>query len=194
MSDVRMIAATNRDLVEAVERREFREDLYHRLSDIVLEVPALRARREDIPLLIEHFLDFYNRKDGLGVTGLTDRAMAAMREHGWSGNVRALAKVLREAMLLRERGWLQIEDLRIDDTAGARRFAGVVRVPVILPASERREIALAMARRQGSVNRRQLAARCGVSRETARGDLRVLARLGLLRAAGRGSSTTYLPR
>jgi len=75
-------------------------------------------------------------------------------------------------------------ELLRDDTAAARRFAGVVSVPVIIPASERREIALAMARRQGSVNRRQLAVRCGVSRETARGDLRVLARLGLLRSSG----------
>ena len=105
-TDVRVIAATNRDLEEAVGHREFREDLYHRLSDVVLEVPPLRARQDDIPLLIEHFRGLFNRKYDLAVTGVAAEAMATMTGYGWAGNVRALAKVLREAMLLREQGWV----------------------------------------------------------------------------------------
>jgi len=122
-TDVRVIAATNRDLEEAVGRREFREDLYHRLSDVVLEVPPLRARQDDVPLLIEHFLGLFNRKYDLAVTGVAAQAMAAMTGYGWAGNVRALAKVLREAMLLREEGWVELDDLRIAASAGRGPFA-----------------------------------------------------------------------
>ncbi|MBI3108894.1 MAG: sigma 54-interacting transcriptional regulator, partial [Candidatus Rokubacteria bacterium] len=105
--DERVIAATNRDLEQAVTRREFREDLYDRLTDIVLEVPPLRARREDTPLPIEHFRILFNGKHALAIEGLRPEALAAMMAHEWSGNVRALSKALKEAMVLREEGWIQ---------------------------------------------------------------------------------------
>jgi transcriptional regulator with GAF, ATPase, and Fis domain len=154
MADVRVIAATNRDLEEAVRRREFREDLYHRLSDIVLEVPPLRARREDIPLLVEHFRVFFNGRFDLAVEGLAPEALAMMMTHGWPGNVRALEKVLREAMLMREVGWVQQDDLRIAGGVESRQLAEaraspVQPVPVVggpLPADKRRETALRMPR------------------------------------------------
>jgi DNA-binding NtrC family response regulator len=198
--DVRVIAATSRDLEEAVARREFREGLYHRLNDVVLEVPPLRERRDDIPLLTEHFRVLFNREDDLAVMGLAAEAMAAMTGHRWAGNVRALAKVLREAMLLREEGWVQLEDLGIAGGAGLGSLteAGGIepqRVQVALAFSpeERREAVLTMARQQGVVTRRQVAGQCGVSSETARRDLSMLARLGLLRPAGKGSATRYVP-
>ena len=181
-------------------RREFREDLYHRLSDVVLEVPPLRARQDDIPLLIEHFRVLFNRKDDLAVTGLVDQAMATMTGYGWAGKVRSLAKVLREAMLLREEGWVELDDLRIATSAGRGPFAAgepqaqsvpVTRAP--LPVHARREAALRIAGQQGGVTRRQLAAYCGISGETARGVLSMLARLGLLRLVGKGSAARYVP-
>jgi transcriptional regulator with PAS, ATPase and Fis domain len=178
-TDVRVIAATNRDLEEAMRRREFREDLYHRLSDVVL----------------------FNGKFGLAVEGVAPEGLAMMMTHGWLGNVRGLEKVLREAMLMREVGWVQQDDLRIAGDAGPRPLAEagespVHPVPVVgapLSADRRRKTALRMAQEQGAVNRRQLAARCGVSGETARVELGVLARLGLLRQVGKGPAARYVP-
>ena len=200
--DVRVVAATNRDLEEAMRHREFREDLYHRLSDIVLEVPPLRARREDIPLLVEHFRILFNETHALAIEGLAPGALATMMAHEWPGNVRALAKVLKEAMILREVGWVQQDDLRIasgprlgkptaEAAEGPAHPAPVAGAP--LSADKRRETALRMAQEQGAVNRRQLAARCGVSGETARVELSLLARLGLLRPVGKGLATRYVP-
>ena len=158
-------------------------------------------RRDDIPILIEHFLGLFNRKYDLAITGLTAEAMATMTGYGWSGNVRALAKVLREGMLLREEGFVQVEDLRIARGAGRRPFAEArdvqpegAPVGAVLSPEERREIALRIAREQEAVNRRQLAERCGVSGETARGDLSALVRRGLLRPVGKGSATRYVTR
>jgi DNA-binding NtrC family response regulator len=198
-TDVRVIAATNRDLEEAVGRREFREDLYERLNDVVMQVPPLRERRDDIPLLLDHFRDLYNRQHGFAVTGLTAEAMAAMTGYGWTGNVRALAKGLRQAMIRRKQGLVQLGDLRIARGAGPPPVAEAGGVqPERAPAGvvpiqeERREVALRIAREQGSVTRRQLAEHCGVSDETARRDLSMLARLGLLRPVGKGSATRYV--
>jgi len=199
--DGRVIAATNRDLEDAMRRREFREDLYHRLSDVVLEVPPLRARREDIPLLVEHFRVLFNGEFDLAVEGVAPEGLALMMTHGWPGNVRGLEKVLREAMFMREVGWVQQDDLRIAGDAGPRPLAEAGErpmqpVPVVgvpLSADRRRETALRMAQEQGAVNRRQLAARCGISGETARVELSLLTGLGLLRPVGKGSATRYVP-
>jgi len=198
--DVRVIAATNRDLEEAMRHREFREDLYHRLSDIVLEVPPLRARREDIPLLIEHFRILFNGKYALAIEGLAPGALAAMMAHEWPGNVRALAKVLKEDMILREEGWVQQGDLRIASGARLGQSAaagGGPAQPAVLagpppPASKRQETALRIAQEQGAVNRRQLAAQCGVSGETARLELSLLTRMGFLRQVRKGPAARYV--
>ena len=104
-------------------------------------------------------------------------------------------------MLLREVGWVQQDDLRVGGERNLRLFAedaegSLQPAPVVgpsLPANERREIALRMAREQGAVTRRQLAVRCGVSGETGRADLSMLVRLGLLRPVGKGSATKYVP-
>ncbi len=145
-------------------------------------------------------LRFLEGGDDLAVTGLAAEAMAAMTGHGWAGNVRALAKVLREAMLVREEGWVQLEDLRIAGGASRRPFAKAggaepQRAPVarVLSPEERREAVLAMARQEGAVTRRQVVAQCGVSREAARRDLRMLAMLKLLRPVGKGRATRYVP-
>jgi two-component system response regulator HydG len=99
--DVRVIAATHRDLEAAVELGEFREDFYYRLWGAVLEVPALRARREDIPLLAEHFRLRYNREDELMVDGFARPALAVLEADPWPGNVRELERVVHRAMTVR---------------------------------------------------------------------------------------------
>ena len=116
--DVRVISATHRDLEQEVLRGAFRDDVYHRLCDVVLEVPPLRARREDIPLLIDYFQEQFNQRYGLRIQGLGPDALAMVMAHPWPGNVRSLEKVLKEAMILRGDGLLRGDDLRISRPKG----------------------------------------------------------------------------
>jgi len=101
--DVRIIAASNADLARAVEEKQFREDLYYRLNVIPLEVPPLRSRKEDIPLLVGHFIKKYNRENDRHVEGVAKDAMACLEACDWPGNVRELENVIERACTL-ERG------------------------------------------------------------------------------------------
>jgi transcriptional regulator with PAS, ATPase and Fis domain len=101
--DVRVIAATNRDLIAAVEKKEFREDLYYRLNITHLMIPPLRERREDIKMLFEHFLAEFTERHQLPAVHLSPQAMTAMEEYDWPGNVRQLRAVV-ERLLLSRRG------------------------------------------------------------------------------------------
>src|SRR5207244_11563655 len=98
--DLGIIAATNDDLAAAVRARRFREDLYHRLAVVILRVPALRERRDGIPVLAEHFLTRACRDYGLAAKRLTEHARAALCAHAWPGNVRELANVMERVALL----------------------------------------------------------------------------------------------
>jgi DNA-binding NtrC family response regulator len=97
--DVRLVAATNEDLKNRVDRGSFREDLYYRLNVVKIEIPPLRQRRRDIPLLISHFLEEANREHGKSVTGLTRRAMDRLQQYPWPGNVRELKNVVTGMVL-----------------------------------------------------------------------------------------------
>jgi transcriptional regulator with PAS, ATPase and Fis domain len=99
-ADVRVIAATNRDLRAMVGRGEFREDLYYRVNVVRLEVPPLRRRREDIPLLAEHFLAAARRRQGRGPNEMSPEAMALFLAHDWPGNVRELENAVEHACVL----------------------------------------------------------------------------------------------
>jgi two-component system, NtrC family, response regulator HupR/HoxA len=98
--DVRIIAATNRDLRKAVAEGRFREDLYYRLRVVEIDLPPLRARREDIPALTHHFLDLANQKMGRRLEGFTNAAMDRIVAHDWSGNVRELENEIQRAVAL----------------------------------------------------------------------------------------------
>jgi two-component system, NtrC family, response regulator PilR len=98
--DVRIIAATNIDLKELVDRGQFREDLFYRLNVIVVNLPPLRERREDIPLLADHFLRRFAEENGRGVPEIKPEAMAALARHAWPGNVRELENLLERAVVL----------------------------------------------------------------------------------------------
>ena len=98
--DVRVIAATNRDLKKAVEEGTFREDLYYRLNVVPITLPPLRQRREDIPLLVEHFIGKYNREFARKVKGFSAGATAALYHYDWPGNVRELENVIERAVAL----------------------------------------------------------------------------------------------
>jgi len=99
-TDVRIIAATNRDLRAAMQAKEFREDLYYRLNVFPISLPPLRQRREDIPLLVEHFTNIASTQLGCPEPEISDEAMALMASYNWPGNIRELQNVVERAVLL----------------------------------------------------------------------------------------------
>lgn len=109
--NVRIIAATIKDLAKEVERGEFREDLYYRLNVIPIHVPPLRERREDTPLLVQHFIQKYNRKLVTGIQGIVPEALNALMKYDWPGNVRELENTIERAMVLSELTQIHLEHL-----------------------------------------------------------------------------------
>ena len=167
--DVRIVAATNQNVEELVKKGQLRQDLYYRLNVFPIKVPALRERREDIPLLVSHFLE--KRKRGLGkeITGVSPSAVAALMAYGWPGNVRELENALQRMLVVAKRDLLDFQDLPEeirgtgpepkDQPAGlkgmARESAGIVEKQAILDA---------LAKTGGNVTR--AAKLLGVSRAT----------------------------
>jgi DNA-binding NtrC family response regulator len=109
--DVRVIAATNQDLEEAIFARRFREDLYYRLNVIPIEVPALRERKEDIPLLVHHFLEILNHEKRKRVEGISRAALERLCDYEWPGNVRELENLIERLVILRSEGEIHVDDL-----------------------------------------------------------------------------------
>jgi len=98
--DVRVIAATNRNLKQALEQKLLREDLYYRLAVVEIELPPLRDRMDDIPLLIQEFLDYFNKKNNKNIKGLTSQCRNVLMKYPWHGNVRELKNVIERAVIL----------------------------------------------------------------------------------------------
>ncbi len=109
--DVRIVAATNKDLLKCVKEQTFREDLFYRLSVVPVVLPALRDRKEDIPLLANHFLTKYNTKRGKSIIAISDEAMKALTEYDWPGNVRELENAIERAVVLKSSGVIEPTDL-----------------------------------------------------------------------------------
>jgi two-component system response regulator PilR (NtrC family) len=109
--DVRIVAASNRDLKQMVDNGEFREDLLYRLDVVKLELPPLRQRKEDIPALVHHFLEKYTRQMNKRVLGVTNDAMRAMLAHEWRGNIRELENVIERGVIFAEDRHIETEDL-----------------------------------------------------------------------------------
>ncbi len=113
--DVRVIAATNKNLRDMISEGVFREDLFYRLNVIHIAVPPLRDRKDDIPLLIDHFLKHFTQNNGFKVPDFTPEARQALTDHSWPGNVRELENVI-ERLIVRGRGdAVIVDDLRISD-------------------------------------------------------------------------------
>jgi two-component system, NtrC family, response regulator AtoC len=109
--DVRILAATNKDLKTLVRKRVFREDLYFRLSGIVLTVPPLRERRDDIAALARHFVSFYSDREGRKVESISPEAMQILLSYAWPGNVRELQNAMERAVVLGHSDFIEPEDL-----------------------------------------------------------------------------------
>lgn len=111
-TDVRILAATNQDLEEAIAEKRFRTDLYYRLNVIPIHVPPLRKRKEDIPLLVDHFLKRFNEKQGKAIPGLTDDAINILLKYYWPGNIRELENLIERMVVLKwEDGPIIAEDI-----------------------------------------------------------------------------------
>lgn len=108
--DVRVVAATNKNLKEEIEKGTFREDLYHRLSVIIIHLPSLSQRRDDIPLLVEHFINQVSAESGKPTMRVNDDAMDELINYGWSGNIRELRNVV-ERLLILSNGVITKEDV-----------------------------------------------------------------------------------
>ncbi|MCS6884874.1 MAG: sigma-54-dependent Fis family transcriptional regulator [Acidobacteriota bacterium] len=117
--DVRIIAATNVDLKEAIERGRFRADLYYRLNVYPIRLPALRERREDIPLLAMHFLDIYRKRTGKLISGISESALQALRLYNWPGNVRELGNAIERAVIIAKGRMITVDDLPEEVIAAA---------------------------------------------------------------------------
>ena len=109
--DVRILSATNKDLEQAVEQKTFREDLYYRLNVVFIELPPLRERLEDIPVLVEHFLGKYGTEFGRRIHTVRPEALRALQHYCWPGNVRQLEAVIERAVLLNDSGVLTLEEI-----------------------------------------------------------------------------------
>ncbi|MDD4939453.1 MAG: sigma-54 dependent transcriptional regulator [Candidatus Omnitrophica bacterium] len=112
--DVRIISATNTDLKSAANSEKFREDLYYRLNVVPVNLPALRERREDIPLLVEYFLKRYNQAFRKDIVGLTKEAMDCLLEYDWPGNVRELKNIIERLAALKDGKLITAKDLPFD--------------------------------------------------------------------------------
>ncbi len=157
--DVRVIAATNRDLADFVREGRFREDLFYRLSVFELFVPPLRDREQDIDRLIDHFLDHFRRQHGRSELKLSEQARQQLREYPWPGNIRQLRNVIDSAVVMADAPAIESDDLGLRD-------AGASRIDTLrIDEWERRLINKALTRAGGSVP--GAAKLLGVSRATA---------------------------
>jgi serine/threonine-protein kinase PknK len=154
--DVRVIAATNRDLEEEVEHKRFRRDLFFRLVGVRIALPPLRERLDDLPLLAEHALEKIAREPGMVKKTVSQRALGLMLRHGWPGNVRELEQSLRRAVLVAHGDEIEPEDLALGGAATDRRTA--------LRGFDRTIVEQALMATKG--NRTEAARALGVSRMT----------------------------
>jgi two-component system response regulator HydG len=140
--DVRLIAATNKALAAAVEADEFREDLFYRLKVMTLELPPLRERREDVPLLANHFMTKYSEKNRKPIRGIAREAVDALKRYGWPGNVRELENVIERAVVLTETGDIELAHLPELIRPGEIPAGPSIVIPVGTPMGEIQQIAI----------------------------------------------------
>ncbi|MDP2157973.1 MAG: sigma 54-interacting transcriptional regulator, partial [Nitrospirota bacterium] len=110
--DVRIITATNKDLVKELSKGGFREDLYYRLKVVTIQLPPLRERKEDIPALVEFFRAKYNREFGKRIKGVDQASLRALSEYSWPGNIRQLESVIERAIILSDHDAISLKDIK----------------------------------------------------------------------------------
>lgn len=164
--DVRIVAATNRNLEAAIAAGGFREDLFYRLNVFPIEVPPLRQRREDIPLLVEYFVDRYASKAGKKITGIDKRSLDLLQSYSWPGNIRELQNVIERSVIV-----CDTQNLSVDESwfgRGARSSAAPAQpLTERLTAQEKELIEVALAESKGRISGPSgAAARLGIPQST----------------------------
>ncbi len=122
IADIRFIAATNQDLMGKVHKKEFREDLFYRLNVIQIVLPPLRDRRDDIPILAQHFLEKYDKLNQKGIKGISSEALEVLMTQVWPGNIRELENVIERGVILSRTDLLQVADLFPEDLPNSFPF------------------------------------------------------------------------
>jgi two-component system NtrC family response regulator len=161
--DTRVVAATNRDLKEAMKDGSFREDLYFRLGVILMSLPPLREREGDVILLAKAFLERYADENRKKIKGFTDQAIDAIEQYAWPGNVRELENRIKRAVIMAEGAKITPVDLEMETVAPRPRYEGM-RLKEARETLEKELLAKAMARSDGNLTK--AAMELGVSRPT----------------------------
>ena len=165
--NVRVIAATNRDLEAAVASGTFREDLYYRLNVFPLEMPSLRERREDIPLLVEYFIDRYARKSGKNIRTVDKNTLQLLQSYPWPGNIRELQNVIERSVIVCETENFSIDERWLSRQPRDRRSGGKLYLSRKLADQEKEIIEEALRESQGRVfGPMGAAAKLGIARST----------------------------
>jgi two-component system response regulator HydG len=168
--DVRVIAATNKDLVQKIKHGNFREDLYYRLNVVTLTVPPLRERREDIPLLTQHFLSTLAKKNHKKLKGVTPQVMDRFLKYGWPGNVRELMNAVERAVVLSRSEYLDEQDLPLsikdDGLSEAQSVKSGVAVSGDLPLEDVEKATILSTLESTKGNKSEAARRLGITRKT----------------------------
>lgn len=169
--DVRLVAATNRDLRAALEQGAFREDLYYRLNVVPINIPPLREHKEDIPDLVRFFVERFAREAGKTVTGVTPAAMKLLMEFHWPGNVRELENIIERAVALSEGTQIDAPDIRLDLSPATAHSPGADSSAFLPPGSTLEQFENEMIRealRRADGNKSQAARLLGISRNALR--------------------------
>jgi formate hydrogenlyase transcriptional activator len=164
--DVRVVAATNRDLKAAVANGSFREDLYYRLNVFPLEIPPLRARRADIPLLVEYFIDRYGRKAGKDIRSVDKKTMQLLQSYPWPGNIRELQNIIERSVIVCETEIFTVDESWLSQQS-LERSGGKLYLSQKVAAKEKEVIEEALRESQGRVfGPSGAAAKLGIARST----------------------------
>ena len=166
ITDARVVAATNRDLKKMVEEGTFREDLFYRLDVVSLEIPPLRERKEDIPLLVKHYLAVFNKENGKDI-GITETAMASLCAYAWPGNIRELRNCVERMVVLCRGKMIDLENVPVDVREGVT--PGIAKTVLAQPSCDlecNEKMLIERALNECRGNRTKAAEKLGISRRT----------------------------
>jgi two-component system response regulator AtoC len=156
--DVRIIAATAKDLAQEVSNNTFREDLYYRLNVLPIHIPALRERKDDIPLLVKHFIEKYNQEHNLNIKPIKPSVLKVLIEHSWPGNIRELENIIERSMILAQNDSLDLNEMKstitsLRETNTNLTTEGIYSIKKTVRTIEKKLIAKALQKTGGNKSR-----------------------------------------